>query len=93
MSLPPSVAGAALGLALSAQVVAHMLHMAAMPAAEVTAAEQMRDLEEMATYLAGELANALDLAGRQLVSKSHGIRTSTRGWSRPPRSWQTDATS
>ncbi|MFJ8583541.1 hypothetical protein ACIRD2_02635 [Streptomyces sp. NPDC093595] len=93
-------AGAALGLALSAQVVAHlidrgymatsailvaavsavpplvvahMLHMAAMPAAEVTAAEQMRELEETATYLAGELAEALDLAGRQLVATSHGI--------------------
>ncbi|MFI9228994.1 hypothetical protein [Streptomyces rimosus] len=93
-------AGAALGLALAAQVVAHlidrgymstsaaltaavsavpplvvahMLHMAAMPAAEVTAAEQMRELEETAAYLAGELAEALDLAGRYLVSKSHGI--------------------
>ncbi|MGC4928066.1 hypothetical protein [Streptomyces sp. DT117] len=93
-------AGVALGLALAAQVVAHlidrgymetsavlvaavsavpplvvahMLHMAAMPAAQVTAAEQLRDLEEMATYLAGELAEVLDLAGRYLVSKSHGI--------------------
>ncbi|MGW1880915.1 hypothetical protein [Streptomyces sp. NPDC001970] len=54
-------------------VVAHMLHMAAMPAAEVTAAEQMRELEETAAYLAAEVAEALDLAGRQLVSKSHGI--------------------
>ncbi|MFJ2605011.1 hypothetical protein ACIO13_08500 [Streptomyces sp. NPDC087425] len=53
--------------------------MAAMPAAEVTAAEQMRDLEEMATYLAGELADALDLAGRQLVSKSHGIANEYEG--------------
>ncbi|WP_328310226.1 hypothetical protein OG432_10935 [Streptomyces sp. NBC_00442] len=93
-------AGAALGLALSAQVVAHlidrgymatsailvaavsavpplvvahMLHMAAMPTAEVTAAEQMRELEGAATYLAGELAEVLDLAGRELVAKSHGI--------------------
>ncbi|MGI5530167.1 hypothetical protein ACQEVX_23090 [Streptomyces syringium] len=93
-------AGAALGLALSAQVVAHlidrgymatsavlvavvssvpplvvahMLHMAAAPAAEMTAAEQMLDLEATASYLACELAEALDLAGRYLVSKSHGI--------------------
>ncbi|WP_372407223.1 hypothetical protein [Streptomyces luteireticuli] len=54
-------------------VVAHMLHMAAMPAAQITATEQMRQLEEMAVDLAGELAEALDLAGRQLVSMSHGI--------------------
>ncbi|MEU7148468.1 hypothetical protein AB0B15_10585 [Streptomyces sp. NPDC045456] len=93
-------AGAALGLALAAQVVAHlidrgymstsatltaavsvapplvvahMLHMAAAPAAEITVAEQMRELEETAAYLAGELAEALDLTGRHLVSKSHGI--------------------
>ncbi|MEU2854155.1 hypothetical protein [Streptomyces syringium] len=93
-------AGAALGLALSAQVVAHlidrgymntsavlvavvssvpplvvahMLHMAAAPAAELTAAEQMLDLEATAAFLAGELTEALDLAGRYLVSKSHGI--------------------
>lgn len=93
-------AGAALGLALSAQVVAHlidrgymatsavlvavvssvpplvvahMLHMAAAPAAELTAAEQMLDLEATAAFLAGELAEALDLAGRYLVSKSYGI--------------------
>ncbi|MEU5427629.1 hypothetical protein AB0H73_18770 [Streptomyces olivoreticuli] len=93
-------AGAALGLALSAQVVAHlidrgymatsgvlvavvssvpplvvahMLHMAAAPAAELTAAEQMLDLEATANYLADELAEALDLAGRHLVSKSQGI--------------------
>ncbi|OII68285.1 hypothetical protein [Streptomyces sp. CC77] len=93
-------AGMALGLALAAQVVAHlidrgymassavlvavvsavpplvvahMLHMAAAPAAEITAAQQMRDLEVTVAYLAGELADALDLAGRYLVSKSHGI--------------------
>ncbi|MFI1799843.1 hypothetical protein ACH427_21160 [Streptomyces sp. NPDC020379] len=93
-------AGAALGLALSAQVVAHlidrgymassailvavvsavpplvvahMLHMAATPAAEQKAIEQMRELEGVAAFFAGELAEALDLAGRQLVSKSRGI--------------------
>ncbi|MGZ2360743.1 hypothetical protein LRE75_29360 [Streptomyces sp. 372A] len=94
-------AGTALGLALAAQVVAHlidrgymatsailvaavssvpplvvahMLHMAAMPTAEVTAAERLRELEGASAYLAGEVAEALDLAGRQLVSKCHGIR-------------------
>ncbi|MFF3017103.1 hypothetical protein [Streptomyces sp. NPDC057939] len=54
-------------------VVAHMLHMAAMPAEELTAWDRLREAEETASYLAGELAEALDLAGRQLVSKSRGI--------------------
>ncbi|MGW6745964.1 hypothetical protein ACWGDX_35400 [Streptomyces sp. NPDC055025] len=93
-------AGAALGLALSAQVVAHlieqgymntsavlvamvsavpplvvahMLHMAAVPAAEVAAAERLLELEEVLAYFAGEVAEAFDLAGRQLVSRCHGI--------------------
>ncbi|WKU46756.1 hypothetical protein Q3V23_23320 [Streptomyces sp. VNUA116] len=93
-------AGAALGLALSAQVVAHlidrgymttsavlvavvssvpplvvahMLHMAAAPAAELTVVEQVRGLEGTVSYLADELEEALDLAGQHLVSKSHGI--------------------
>ncbi|MEU0739245.1 hypothetical protein [Streptomyces sp. NPDC006134] len=93
-------AGMALGLALAAQVVAHlidrgylhtsamlvavvsavpplvvahMLHMAATPAAEQKAAEQMRELEATTAFFARELAEALDLAGRQLVARSHGV--------------------
>ncbi|MFI5763883.1 hypothetical protein ACIA8F_23460 [Streptomyces sp. NPDC051563] len=57
-------------------VVAHMLHMAAMPAEELAAWDRVREAEETTAYLAGELAEALDLAGRQLVSKSHGIANS-----------------
>ncbi|MFI2673887.1 hypothetical protein ACH5AU_30765 [Streptomyces albidoflavus] len=93
-------AGAALGLALAAQVVAHlidrgymatsavlvaavsavpplvvahMLHMAAMPADEVTAVERLRDLEWVAAHLAGEVAEALDLAGRRLLADCQGV--------------------
>ncbi|WP_411120592.1 hypothetical protein [Streptomyces sp. x-19] len=96
-------AGAALGLALSAQVVAHlieqsymntsailvalvsavpplvvahMLHMAATPAAEMTASVQIRQLEELVTAMAGELADAFDREGRALVSKAHGVKNS-----------------
>ncbi|MFJ7202109.1 hypothetical protein ACIQWR_01035 [Streptomyces sp. NPDC098789] len=54
-------------------VVAHMLHMAAMPAEELTARDRAREAEQTAAYLAAELAEALDLAGRQLVSKGYGI--------------------
>ncbi|MCJ0870270.1 helix-turn-helix domain-containing protein [Streptomyces sp. AP-93] len=54
-------------------VVAHMLHMAAMPAEELAAWDRVREVEQTAAYLAGELAEALDLAGRQLLSKSHGV--------------------
>lgn len=96
-------AGAALCLALSAQVVAHltdrgymqtsailvavvsavppvvvahMLHMAATPAAEVTAAMQIRELELALADMAAELADVFDREGRALVSWAHGVKNS-----------------
>ncbi|MFE2104321.1 hypothetical protein ACFXAF_00345 [Kitasatospora sp. NPDC059463] len=93
-------AGAALGLALAAQlvahlfdqgyittsaflvaavsavpplVVAHMLHMAATPETELSAAERIHDLEALLDAMAREMAEALDREGRELVSKAAGI--------------------
>ncbi|MYT31734.1 MULTISPECIES: hypothetical protein [unclassified Streptomyces] len=94
-------AGAALGLALSAQVVAHlidggymatsailvavvsavpplvvahMLHMAATPPAAVTAEQRIAELEETLLLMTADLAESLDLEGRVLVSKAHGVK-------------------
>ncbi|QXE37133.1 hypothetical protein KQY30_25855 [Streptomyces sp. GMY02] len=96
-------AGAALGLALSAQVVAHlieqsymhtsavlvalvsavpplvvahMLHMAATPAGEMTASAQIRQLEELVAAMAGEMADAFEREGNALVSKAHCVKNS-----------------
>ncbi|MFJ1932634.1 hypothetical protein ACIOGZ_08140 [Kitasatospora sp. NPDC088160] len=93
-------AGAALGLALAAQlvahlfdqgyiatsgflvaavsavpplVVAHMLHMAATPESELSAAERIHDLEVLLDVMANELAEALDRDGRELLSRAAGI--------------------
>ncbi|WP_327068737.1 hypothetical protein [Kitasatospora sp. NBC_01302] len=93
-------AGAALGLALAAQVmahlfdkgyiatsgflvaavsavpplvVAHMLHMAATPEAELSAAERIHELEVLLDVMANEVAEALDREGRELVSLAAGI--------------------
>ncbi|MFC9736685.1 hypothetical protein ACFVKC_02050 [Streptomyces noursei] len=94
-------AGAALGLALSAQVVAHlidrgylatsgllvavvsavpplvvahMLHMAATPPAAVAAERRIAELEEALLLMATDVAEALDLEGRFLVSRAHGVK-------------------
>ncbi|MGW1836955.1 hypothetical protein [Streptomyces sp. NPDC002067] len=96
-------AGLALGLALAAQVVAHlidrgymttsatlvavvsavpplvvahMLHMAATPSASVTAEQRITELEESLALMTVDLAEALDLEGRLLVSKAHGVKNS-----------------
>jgi len=96
-------AGAALCLALSAQVVAHltdrgymhtsanlvavvsavppvvvahMLHMAATPAAEMTASMQMRELEMTVAVMACELAEAFDREVRVLMSQAYGVKNS-----------------
>ncbi|MFF3006340.1 hypothetical protein ACFVTF_26465 [Kitasatospora sp. NPDC057940] len=93
-------AGAALGLALAAQlvahlfdqgyiatsgflvaavsavpplVVAHMLHMAATPESELSAAERIHDLEVLLDVMANEVAEALDREGRELISTAAGI--------------------
>ncbi|PCG86368.1 hypothetical protein CIB93_09045 [Streptomyces sp. WZ.A104] len=96
-------AGLALGLALAAQVVAHlidrgymatsavlvavvsavpplvvahMLHMAATPPASVTAEQRIAELEESLLLMALQLGEALDLEGRVLLSKIHGVKNS-----------------
>ncbi|WP_236246481.1 hypothetical protein [Streptomyces sp. CC210A] len=96
-------AGLALGLALSAQVVAHlidreymatsavlvavvsavpplvvahMLHMAATPPASMTAEQRIAELEQSLLGMTVQLGDALDLEGRLLVSKTHGVRNS-----------------
>jgi hypothetical protein len=93
-------AGAALGLALSAQVVAHlidrgymatspalvavvssvpplvvahMLHMAATPPAAKSAEQRIGELEASCLQMAVELAEALDLESRLLMSKAYGV--------------------
>jgi hypothetical protein len=96
-------AGAALGLALSAQVVAHlidqgymatsavlvavvsavpplvvahMLHMAATPPAVISAERQIAEMEAAYRQVLAELAEALDLEARRLVSRAHGVTNS-----------------
>ncbi|MGW2539669.1 hypothetical protein ACWC5I_02040 [Kitasatospora sp. NPDC001574] len=94
-------AAAALGLALAAQVtahlydqgyvttsallvaavssvpplvVAHMLHMAAVPAATMTAEEQMRELQEALAEALAHLDEAIDREARALIHKAYGVR-------------------
>jgi hypothetical protein len=71
-----SAALVALVSAVPPLVVAHMLHMAATPAAEMTATSQIRQLEELVATMAAELADAFDREARALVSKAHGVKNS-----------------
>lgn len=70
--MPTSAALVAIVSSVPPLVVAHMLHMAAVPASELMARDRAREAEETSAFLAAELAEALDLAGLHLTSKCQG---------------------